>query len=217
MALSKTLDRLSVFIPFKFHRNWLLGIGGVLVLVLAFVFLRGGWWSTSSRPLLTAGASSEAEVRGVLLQSIRALNDKNYDLAIAGLNQALAKNPRQLDLMLQLGMTYRKARSFSEADRIYSQALRFYPDCIECLNNQAVNWLQAGDTRKAIELLTQVNQRKPDYSEAYFNLAIAYEKGGQIRSAVAAYQHYLQSIPVNDSHPEPAMARERVRRLQEGL
>lgn len=193
-------------------------LGVAVLLSIAALYLR------VVEPLLQSKAKESAaaritprEIQQVLRQSQFAVTEARYGDSVRLLQDALKKDSQHLDLLLQLGMTHRRAKQFAEADRVYQQALQAHPRCMECLNNRAVNLLQAGDVATAVGLLKEVVEKKGMYAEAHLNLAIAYEKSGQVRDAIASYQQYLKLIPSNDSRPEPAMARERIRQLQEGL
>jgi Tfp pilus assembly protein PilF len=62
----------------------------------------------------------------------------------------------------------------------------------------AVKDLQTEDYQKAIELLTKVIQRAPVYSAPYINLAIAYEKTGNL---TAAEDNLKKALEINPTHP----------------
>jgi tetratricopeptide (TPR) repeat protein len=199
----------------KYFLFFILGLFGILIT------LWGGFYFGKSATALTPTPSSTpkttAEIQGILTQSILLMNQTNYDSAITLLEDSLKRYPKDEDLLLQLGIAYRKNKKHVEAEVVYQRLLQNYPGCIECLNNRAVNLVQGGDVSTAISLLQEVIGENPTYTGAHLNLGIAYEKAGQLKLAVASYQEYLKRIPINDSRPEPAMVRERVRQLQEGL
>jgi len=157
------------------------------------------------------------EIQEIIKRSHFMVLGNQGDQAVALLSETLKKYPNHQDILIQLAIVHRKTKLYSEAEKIYKQLMQSYPDCIECLNNYAVHLLIQGNADRAIEVLNLVQQKKPDYPEPYFNIAVAYEKSGQIKNASISYQRYLELVPLNDSRQEPAMARERIRRLQEGL
>jgi len=189
----------------------------VLVLLAAFGAQKLLVKGAKPNATIQAHADINGEIEEVIKRSFFLMNASKFEEAIVLLNEALRKYPNQEDVLLSLGMAHRRSKSYLQAEQVYQQALQANHECVECMNNLAVSLMMHGGVERAIGLLSIVTQKKPDYTEAHFNLAVAYEQTGQIKSAVNAYQRYLQLIPSNDSRQEPAMARERVRRLQEGL
>lgn len=189
----------------------------VLVLLLAFGIQK--FWMKGSNPISMAAlrVDTNGEIEEIIKRSSVLISGGKLEQSIVLLNETLRKYPNQEDVLLSLGMAHRKSKSFLQAEQIYQQALQLNPECVECMNNLAVSLMMNNGVERAIGLLVVVNQKKPDYPEAHFNIAVAYEKSGQIKNAVNSYQRYLQLIPSNDSRQEPALARERIRRLQEGL
>ncbi|GEM_PF-4158399 len=202
---------------FKKNTHLIFLIGLILLLSFAALIVHSIRGNNQSTELSDSSSRAVSEIQELLSKSNSALGQGQYDQAVAILGEALQKYPHQQDLLLQLGMSYRKMKRHGEAEAIYQQLLQKNPDCMECLNNQAVNLLQWGETKKAEDILKQVTGKQANYPEAFLNLAIVFEKTDQIHSAVKAYQEYLKLVPMNDSRPEPAMARERLRHLEEGL
>ncbi len=200
-------------------QNKRVGILVVLILVLLLFFGIQKFWMGGAKTKLVVGANpdSNGEIQEIIKRTSFLVNAGKFEQGIVILNETLQKYPNQKDVLLQLGIAHRKAKSYLQSEQIYQQALQFYPECLECMNNLAVTVMMNGNVERSIALLDVVSQKKPDYPEGHFNLAVAYEKTGQIKNAVASYQRYLQLVASNDSRQEPAMARERVRRLQEGM
>ncbi len=196
------------------------------VLVLALLILILGGILVAKKFLIKGRALNtdfltyrdpSGEIQEIIKRSHFLVLGNQADQAVALLTETLKKYPNNQEVLIQLAIVHRKAKSYSQSEEIYKQLIQNAPDCIECLNNYAVNLLMSGNAERSIEILTLVQQKKPDYPEPYFNIAVAYEKAGQIKNASTAYQRYLELVPLNDSRQEPAMARERIRRLQEGL
>ncbi|MBF0491168.1 MAG: tetratricopeptide repeat protein [Deltaproteobacteria bacterium] len=190
-----------------------------LVPLLLVLFAWGRLQNPGSLPDAIAPQSIEAktEIGEIIKNAVLALNNGQGDRAIVLLEDAVVKYPEQMDLQLHLGMAYRKTKKFLQADKVYKKLLLKYPECLPCKNNDAVNLIQMTKTQEALDLLTEVLKQDSTYLDAQLNLGIAYEKNGQILQAISAYQQYLKMISTNDSRPEPAMARERIRHLEEGL
>lgn len=61
--------------------------------------------------------------------------------------------------------------------------------------NEYQRMIENGDWLEAISALGNALEADPDYSGAFFNLGLAYEKGGLTRFARAAYEEYLRIAP----------------------
>ncbi len=157
------------------------------------------------------------DVKEVITQAHLLLLTKKTHEAIGLLEAAVLEHPEEEDLLLEMGIAYRKAKRHDDAENIYQKALQNNPNCFECWNNRALNQIQAGNSIMAQAWLQEVLRKKPAYTDAYLNLGLAYEKAGQAQEAIDTYQEYLKAIPNNDSHAGPAMVRERIRRLQEEI
>ncbi len=203
----------------KIGQNKRVLVLGVLILILVGILVAKNFL-LKDRKFNTDFLSiqdSSGEIQEIIKRSHFMVLGNQGDQAVALLNETLRKYPNNQDILIQLAIVHRKTKLYSESEKIYQQLIQTYPDCIECLNNYGVQLLMQGNPERAIEILNLVQQKKPDYPEPYFNIAVAYEKSGQIKNASVSYQRYLELVPLNDSRQEPAMARERIRRLQEGL
>jgi len=189
----------------------------VLLLGAGMILKVAGKDPGAEPPNTGLNVSSSVEIKEVLRQNSLLQRSGRFNDSMTLLREALRKYPDDLDLSLSLGITLRKARLSAQAEEIYSILLKKNSSCLECLNNQAVNWLQTGEVERAIAGLLSLQMRAPQFADAALNLAVAYEKAGQSRLALDSYQKYLKLISVNDSRSEPALARERIRRLEEGL
>lgn len=210
------LDKISIQALFQNKRVTIL-VALILFLLLFFGIQKFWMGGVKPKSVTTANVDTNGEIQEVVKRTSFLVNAGKFEQAIVILNEALIKYPNQQDILLQLGIAHRKAKSYLQAEQVYQQALKLNPACIECMNNLAVTVLMNGHVDRSIALLGEVNKKKPDYPEGHFNLAVAYEKSGQLKNAVQSYQRYLQLVASNDSRQEPAMARERVRRLQEGM
>ena len=70
-----------------------------------------------------------------------------------------------------------------DAKGFYKKALMLDPNSVKVLNDLGVAYMQGRDYVEAQESFEQAIQRKPDYVDAYYNLACLYAlKGEKIRS-----------------------------------
>ena len=90
---------------------------------------------------------------------------------------------------VQAGEFYKRASLFHRRGRLedakgfYKKALMLDPNSVKVLNDLGVAYMQGRNYVEAQESFEQAIQRKPDYVDAYYNLACLYAlKGEKIRS-----------------------------------
>lgn len=199
-------------------QNWkTLVVLGSLMAAVVGVFV----WQTRS-PVTSAVDSQavpqvEASSLGVteaLHQAQVALAQGHYDHASGLLLETLKQYPGNLEVMLQLGMTYRKAENFNASDTIYRMAIELHPKCVSCLNNRSVILMHLEQPIQAVALLQQAIARDPGYMDAHFNLGVAYDQAKQYRSAIASYENYLSMAVDSVDQSTSSLVRERIRQLE---
>ena len=96
--------------------------------------------------------------------------------------------PERTDFV-QAGEYYKRASLLHRSGRLedakafYEKALMLDSKSVEALNDLGVAYMQGRDYVEAQESFEQAIQRKPDYVDAYYNLACLYAlKGEKIRS-----------------------------------
>lgn len=90
-----------------------------------------------------------------LLRSARATDQQRKQVE-GYLREALKKEPKNVNLLVQLGDVLDLGNSFAEAEEVYRQALKIAPNNMLALNNLA--WLLALRTQKGEEALELINR-----------------------------------------------------------
>ncbi|AKS35381.1 tetratricopeptide repeat protein [Mycolicibacterium goodii] len=97
--------------------------------------------------------------------------------ALTVINEALRLNPAASDTWVLRGDIYRALHWLGPAEADYREALRLRPDNAAAVNNLAVNRLQRGDTRGAIDGFVGAGQLDPGVGElARHNIGAALTK-----------------------------------------
>lgn len=97
--------------------------------------------------------------------------------ALPVINEALRLNPAAADSWVLRGDIYRALHWLEPAEADYREALRLQPDNAAAVNNLAVNRLQRGDTRAAIDGFVGAGQLDPGVGElARYNIGAALTK-----------------------------------------
>ncbi|HZS97802.1 MAG TPA: tetratricopeptide repeat protein, partial [Terriglobales bacterium] len=98
----------------------------------------------------------------------------DWDTAIAGLREALAKTPDRADAHNMLGLLLGRKGAPSEAVVAeFREAVRLRPDFAQAHNNIGLVLTQAGDDEPAIAAFHEAIRIKPDYADAHANLGAA--------------------------------------------
>jgi tetratricopeptide (TPR) repeat protein len=90
------------------------------------------------------------------------------------LEAAVAKEPRNADLLVQLGNTAYDVEEWQKAVDAYERALKLRDPDPNVLTDLGVAYRNLGNVDKALESFNQASARDPSHWQARFNLAIVY-------------------------------------------
>lgn len=117
----------------------------------------------------------------------------------------------------RLGLALRNVGRIVEAKAALQQALTIQPHAAGILNSYGSILAQLGEAPKAIEIYEQALALRPDYAQARFNLAEAYEKLNPKR----AIQEYETFLILAEDKPEELrkidVAKDKIKALQSGV
>ena len=100
--------------------------------------------------------------------------EPDWDSAIAGLREALAKKPDQADAHNMLGLLLgRKGADKSEVIAEFREAVRLRPDFAEAQNNLGLVLTQVDEDEGAIAAFREAIRIRPNYADAHANLGAA--------------------------------------------
>jgi serine/threonine protein kinase/cytochrome c-type biogenesis protein CcmH/NrfG len=117
---------------------------------------------------------SSSEVPDALAAVARRLG--NWDESITYLEQALALDPRNADLLGGLGFTYAVLRQFPEARKFYDRALDILPNDVDLMAVKATIYQAEGNLEKAAALLAKIDVQSPSYPFAARILQLTLER-----------------------------------------
>lgn len=110
--------------------------------------------------------------------AVAKLKAGDYGAAIALLDKALAKEPKNADVLNQLGYTHRKTGELDKAKGFYARALAIDPDHRGAHEYLGELYLMTGDVAKAEEHLARLDKI------CFFGC----EEYRELKQAVAAYK-----------------------------
>jgi TolB-like protein/serine/threonine protein kinase/Tfp pilus assembly protein PilF len=87
----------------------------------------------------------------------------NWDESVAYYEQALALDPRNVELLLESAGTYSMLRQFPAALKLYDRALDIMPDNPDVIQSKAGIYQAQGNLQEAAKLLSEVNAQTPSW------------------------------------------------------
>ena len=111
---------------------------------------------------------SNSEVQVALGRVMR--REGNWDQSIAYFERALALDPRNVTLLVDVALTYGALRQFPAALRLYDRVLDITPNDSETMATKACVYQAQGNLREAASLLSGINEQTPH--ETVFQMKI---------------------------------------------
>lgn len=93
---------------------------------------------------------------------------------LSDLEAAVGKEPKNADLLVQLGNTAYDVEDWKKAVDAYERALKLRDADPNVLTDLGVAYRNTGNVDKALAMFTQASARDPNHWPAQFNLAIVY-------------------------------------------
>ena len=208
---------------FRIKRVYILG-GAVFLLILVFVIklLVGG---VAEEPASGASSISQPDIgttlpveknmgkvtkvgvpkkddkstTGIIGKAIIAYNSGKYDKSAKLFKTAIEQNPGDAFLHNNLGLVYVKKGLYSSAESEYEEALELDDKCAECFNNFGYLKSVLDQSVEAKKYLERAIALSGSYADPYFNLAVLYEKEGDIGNSVKYFRRFVDLYPDQSS------------------
>jgi tetratricopeptide (TPR) repeat protein len=95
-------------------------------------------------------------------------------------------------VLYKKGLNLYYQRQFSEALKLFNQALAIDPHCYEALNGKGAAFAFQGNYTQGLALIQQALELNPSYVYGNFNRGLVYELAGNWNAAIEAYQKTIQ-------------------------
>jgi len=139
-----------------------------------------------------------AEARA-LQEKAAGLVEKNPQKAKSLLLKAIELDPKNVQVLFQLGLTYAALQESPQAIRAYQKAIEIDPEFPDAYFNLGYLWAMNKDYPKAEEMYSQVVKLAPPYlDEALFNLGLVQEKQGKRKQGIENIERALKVNPKNE-------------------
>jgi tetratricopeptide (TPR) repeat protein len=165
--------------------------------------------------MLAPGRSGSAqgrdpELQNLFLCAVQAEEQGRKQAAMETYNRILSIDPEYTAALINLGTLHYHQKQYLRAESLYRQATESDPSYVLAFFDlgNVLDELQRPDEsigayRRAIALA-------PGYGDAHYNLALAYERKGERRRALAHWQIYVR---IDKSGPWSDHARGQIRKL----
>jgi tetratricopeptide (TPR) repeat protein len=145
----------------------------------------------------TPGTSVRAEM--LWKAGSRYLGRKQYEKALASLQEAYELQPSRLEGRLNLGAVLYLLGRPEEAVPHLKYVLAFDPQNTVALLNLAAAYDAVGELDLSVESLEKLVGDRPNWADANYNLAVAYLKQDRLEDATLALRRELTLNPKHDA------------------
>jgi tetratricopeptide (TPR) repeat protein len=124
------------------------------------------------------------------------LAERRSSEAVSYFNLALDLDPRQCQVLNELGSAYIDLGDLKNATLTLQRCLAFEPENYGALVNLGITYVIGGQVAKAHSTLEQANEVRPDAPEALVDLGYIDDMQGQWEAAVGHYLRALDTDPL---------------------
>jgi tetratricopeptide (TPR) repeat protein len=142
--------------------------------------------------------------------------NKQPDKVIEQLQLAVASEPANFDLRMDLGRELRDAHKAAEAEQQFTAAGKIHPDSVKVWNELATLYVVNGDYVNGLKALDRVHALGQELPGDYFFRGICLDRLRQLKPAIEAYRQFL-ATDGNKMPDQEFQARQRVRIMESEL
>lgn len=153
-------------------------------------------------PVAVPPAAPDVDVNPDVIAARKAYEVGNYDQSMQLFQKVLADITTSAMLYNDLGMAALKKELYTNAEESFTKAITLDDHCAECFNNLGYLKTLTSQPTLAESYLQKAITIRPDYPDPYFNLAVVYEKNGDVGKAVKYYQEFIKHSPAGGSNPQ---------------
>jgi tetratricopeptide (TPR) repeat protein len=163
-------------------------------------------------PLRKPGSAVPRGLQELFLAAVQAEETGEKNQAIALYEQIIAQEPGYAPAYINLGTIYFHLRRYTRAEELYRRATEMDPGYVLAFFDLGNVLDELERPEESIAAYKEAVALAPRYADAHYNLALAYERKGELRQALRHWQSYVR---LDRSGPWADHARNQVRRLLE--
>jgi tetratricopeptide (TPR) repeat protein len=170
---------------------YLLAMVCLFVGVVVGYFLRGSAAPSQSTAMGGGGAQPAAPAQTQSLQSPASLNP-----TVQPMLDALKADPRNFEVLVNLGNTYYDHQFYDEAIKYYERALDVRPNDVNVRTDMGTAYWYNGQPQRAVEEFQKSLAQNPNHAQTLFNMGIVKSEGLHDNAgAIAAWEKLLKTNP----------------------
>jgi tetratricopeptide (TPR) repeat protein len=161
---------------------------------LLFDFERGEGHAAQSAPapLRRPGAPHAPATPELFYAAVQAEESGDKNRAIALYEQILARDPAYAPAYINLGTLFFHMRRYGRAEELYRRATVADPGYTLAFFDLGNVLDELERPEESIAAYMRAVQLAPRYADAHYNLALAFERKGQLRAALRHWQAYVR-------------------------
>jgi tetratricopeptide (TPR) repeat protein len=152
-------------------------------------------WAAALTPIRQGMGRAEADT--ALAAGSQLMLDKDFAGALAHFTQLVARQPKDVDALLGVGLCNEEVGNRAEAVDAYRRALALRPDDARTWHRVAVLSLDLSRWEEAIEAFRQVSRVRPIDPQPLFNIGVVCGTLGRRQQEIDAY---LAALRLNNRH-----------------
>jgi cytochrome c-type biogenesis protein CcmH/NrfG len=170
---------------------YLLAMVCLFVGVVVGYFLRGSAAPSQTTAAGGGGAQPAAPPQTQSLQSPASLNP-----TVQPMLDALKADPRNFEVLVNLGNTYYDHQFYDEAIKYYERALEVSPNDVNVRTDMGTAYWYSGQPQRAVEEFQKSLAQDPNHAQTLFNMGIVKSEGLHDNAgAIAAWEKLLKTNP----------------------
>lgn len=161
-------------------------------------------------PVRRPDSSTSQRVQELFIAAVQAEESGDKQRAIAVYEEMLALDLNYAPAYINLGTIHFHLRQFMRAEQLYRRATETDPDYVLAFFDlgNVLDELERPD--ESIAAYQRAVELSPRYADAHYNLALAFERKGELRAALRHWQTYLR---LDKTGPWAEHARGQIRKL----
>ncbi len=163
-------------------------------------------------PMRKSGSSGGGSLQELFLAAVQAEETGEKNRAIGLYEQIIAQEPGYAPAYINLGTIYFHLRRYSRAEELYRRATEMAPGYVLAFFDLGNVLDELDRPDDSIAAYRQAVALAPRYADAHYNLALAYERKGELRQALRHWQAYVR---LDRNGPWADHARIQIHRLLE--
>ena len=144
------------------------------------------------------------EMEGAVKDAQDKIRERDYDGAIAMLEDVLAKDPEDPNALYLIGMSYSKKQMYTEAIEALIQVARLVPNFPPAHFELAICYQNRGDQDKALEHYRKTLELDPNNPDAAYNVGLILFQKNLMEEALTFFEKAVSLKPEDPAYLEMA-------------